>query len=114
MESKTAPKIGERRLPSYFARPRQQAAANDRPRPTATDEQLETYRHTAEHPLWRTNHEQLVVHGCLGPVFLEEIAHSHEHLPLSVAEIQERQRLIDLHVEPRVGAAHCIQHPGIV
>src|SRR6185503_4524313 len=71
-----------------------------------THYQLETYRHTAEHPLWRTKHKQLVVNGRLGPVLLEEIAHRHEHLPLRVAEIQKRQRLIDLHVEPRDGAGH--------
>jgi hypothetical protein len=61
MESKTAPKIGEHRLPSYSCRTEQDAALNDRVRLPATLYQLETYRHTAEDALRRTNHEQLIV-----------------------------------------------------
>src|SRR5678815_2656953 len=100
MEPKTVPKIGEQPLPcvksSYWSCYLL----------LATTYQLETYRHAAQHPLRRTNHKQLVVHGRVGPVFFKEIAHCHEHLPLRIAEIQEGQRLIDLHVEPSVGLGH--------
>ena len=59
-------------------------------------------RHAADDPLWRADHEELVVDGLVGRRFAEEIPDSEEHLPLRVAEVHERQRLPDLHVEARV------------
>src|SRR6188472_3798953 len=108
MEPKTMPKIGEQRLPCVKAR------TGSCYRVPGTNYQLETYRHTAEHALRRMDHKQLVVHGRVGPVFLEEVAHRHEHLPLRVAEIQERQRLVDLHVESSPGFGHRVECPGCI
>src|SRR5205807_5455201 len=77
---------------------------------------LELHGETADDAFRRTNHEQLVVHRLVGYSVSEEVPHGDEHLPLRAAEIQERQRLAHLHVEPCVerlplGARERVAHP---
>src|SRR5262245_40533214 len=74
--------------------------------------ELELERDTADDALGRTDDEQLVVDRLIARDLSEEITDGEEHFPLRRAEVHERQRLPDLHVESRVellmltGGAH--------
>src|ERR1051326_2857813 len=68
------------------------------------DAVLETQRQTADDTLRRADDQQLVINRLVGGRAVEEGANRDEHLPLRVAEIEERQRLPHLHVKPAVRA----------
>src|SRR6187431_460487 len=55
----------------------------------------------ADETLRRTDDEELVVGGGVRERFVEEIADADEHFPLRGSEVHERQRLVDLQIEPR-------------
>src|SRR5712671_2127058 len=63
---------------------------------------LELQRQTADDAFGRVDDEQLVVDRLIRRRLAEEVSHRDQHLPLGVAEIHERQRLPDLHVEARI------------
>src|SRR5262249_54232983 len=65
-------------------------------------EELEPQCQAPDDALGRTNNEELVVDRLIGRGLTEEVADADEHLPLRAAEVEEGQRLMDLHVEARV------------
>src|SRR5580658_1093733 len=63
------------------------------------DEKLKPHRQSAHDALGRMDDEQLVVDRLTSGRIAEEVAHAEQHLPPGGAEVQERQRLVQLHVE---------------
>ena len=57
-----------------------------------------------DHALRRAKDEELVVDGRVRRKLAEHVADAEQHLPLRVGEIQERQGLRHLHVEPGAGS----------
>src|SRR5687768_1204391 len=84
--------------PTSYAGPSR--PATDYYRLTATSYQLEPHRHAAKHALRRLHHQQFVIHGGVNRLVAKEVAHGDEHFPVGVHEIEKRQRLPHLHVEP--------------
>src|SRR5262245_64309853 len=94
MEPKTAAKNGERRSPCpFFIWSGTPFSKPD--------------RDTSEHALRRPNDERFIVNRRLAELVLEQVAHCYQHFPLRVGEVQERQRLIDLHIEAGSRHAGC-------
>ena len=63
---------------------------------------LELQGQPADDALGRTDNEELVVDRLICRNLAEKVADGQEHLPLRGAEIHERKRLMDLHVESRI------------
>src|SRR4029453_1116349 len=60
-----------------------------------------TNGHTAHDVLWRTHNLHFVVDGGFEQIFLKQVSNRDDHLPLRRGEVEKRQRLTHLDVEPR-------------
>src|SRR5213596_3610414 len=65
---------------------------------------FETESQAAYDAFGRMHDEQLVVDRSITRQIVEEVSNRDEHLPFSRAEVEERQRLTHLDVEPSIGA----------
>src|SRR5262245_32527976 len=69
--------------------------------PTKLSKRSKTNGHTAHDVLWRTHNLQFVVDGGFEQIFLKQVSNRDDHLPLRRGEVEKRQRLTHLDVEPR-------------
>jgi hypothetical protein len=63
---------------------------------------LELERQTTDDALGRMDYQELVVDRLIRDGIAEEIPYRDQHFPFGVAEIHERERLPDLHIESRI------------